>query len=405
VVLTAAHCLYDSTSPGGWATEVVVVPGRNGAAEPYGFQTATDLRVPGQYVSSGAPAFDFGLVLLPNSQLSNQTGRFRYAGSAGDALVGRTANLSGYPGEDYTRQWFHAGPIADRSYTAGSDTGLISYPMDTTGGQSGSPMWLSDGTNRVIIGVHTRGDASVFCSNTGGANNCGTLITNMVAGQLEAGGADARSALPGTSIAEQLPGSQPPPTVPPTASIPTGGIGGRGLAIEPGPGRNVLTWQDGAVETGYLVGRFNGSALTVLPPGGPLGANTTSYTDASAPAGLSCYLVAALGGTTGGALGVSDLLCGAYGVRSASRAPDRFKLSLNQSSIANLSWVAPAGGGFDSYVLVPLGKTPIVLAANATTASVPVSGPTCLLLFTMQAGAPVGNSDAVCGVPGVNTLP
>jgi V8-like Glu-specific endopeptidase len=413
VVLTAGHCLYDPTTTLGFASDVVVVPGKNGSSEPFGYQFAANILVPSGYIQNGTAALDLGLVILPNSQLSSQTGRFRFAGSNGSGLVGMTANLAGYPGEAPTQQWFHAGPIADRSYVASSDTGIVSYPMDTSGGQSGSPVWVFNGVDRVIVGVHTRAAASTSCSNAGGPNNCGTLLTSALAGQLETAGADTRSAPTGPFAAETLPGAGTPPTLTPTrtaapatptATVGSGSIGGRGFGVQPALGGVQISWQDGTAETGYLLARLTGPSMVVLPPGGPLPATATSYFDASPPPGLSCYFGAALGSGSGGALGVTDLLCTVPNVRSVFWAPQNLRLQLNQSSLATLSWTAPAGVLYDGYVLAPLGGTPQALPANATTHSVSLTGPTCFVLFVTRFGAVAGNSDVVCGVPGVSTL-
>jgi hypothetical protein len=268
----------------------------------------------------------------------------------------------------------------------------------------------------VIVGVHTRAESSTACSNIGGANNCGTLLTNALAAQLEAAGADSRSALSGPLMTESLPGGAlptPTPTrtgtpgaiVSPTATTGAGGtVGGRGFAIQPAPGIVQLTWQDGTAEAGYLLARITGPSLVVLPPGGPLPATATSFVDTAPPPGLSCYFGAALNPSGSGALGVTDLLCDVPNVRSLFWAPQSLRLQLNQSSVASLVWTGPQGVIYDGYVLVPLGGTPITLPASATSQSLSLSGPTCFVLFVTRFGAVVGNSDVVCGVPGVSTL-
>ncbi len=404
VVLTAAHCVFDHSSIQGWATNVRVIPGRNGASVPFGSQVASNLHVPSGYISNGTPALDVAIVTLSSSIVANPPGRFRYAGSNGSGLIGATANIVGYPGEAPTQQWWHAGPIVDRSYNASADTGIISYPTDTSAGQSGSPIWLFNGTDRVIVGVHTRGATSSSCSTVGGANNCGTLLTNFIATQLESVGADPRTTATGTFIPETLPGSGTA-TPTPSPTPPTGGsIGGRGLTIQPATNSVQLSWQAGTVQTGYLVVRLSGSATSVLPLTGPLPANATSFVDNSPAPGFNCYLVAALGGITGGVIGTSDLLCAAPNTRSVVASPQGLTLRLNQSNVASLSWTGPIGGGFNGYLLVPIGGTAIPLSASATSTSVALGGPTCYVLFATSSGTPVGNSDIVCGIPGASTL-
>ncbi len=408
-ILTAGHCVYDPTTVQGWATGIRVIPGRNGTAEPFGSQIASDLLAPTGYVSNGTPALDVGIVLLPNSTLTSQTGRFHFMGGNGSSLIGNTANIAGYPGENPTQQWWHAGPLVDRSYSATSDIGILSYPIDTSGGQSGSPIWLFNGSDRVIVGIHTRGETSTSCSNLGGANNCGTLITSFIASQLESVGADTRVTPSGPFIPETLPGATSA-TPTPTVSVPTqtpggtGTIGGRGLALQSTSGGVQLTWQDGTIETGYLVLRLAGPSVGVLPSTGPLPGDATSFLDSTAPPGIVCYIVVALGGVSGGALGASDLLCAAPNTHSATGAPQSLTMRLNQSNIASLSWGAPLGGGANGFLLFPLGSSGIPFPNTTTSTSLALSSPTCYVLFATVSGIPVGNSDIVCGIPGASTV-
>ncbi len=401
-VLTAGHCVFDPSTVQGWATGVRVIPGRNGASEPFGSQIASNVLAPTGYINTGNSALDVGIVVLPNSTLTSQTGHIRYMGSNGGSLIGTTVNISGYPGENPTQQWWEPGPIVDRTYNASSDTGIVSYPIDTSPGQSGSPIWVYNGTDRVIVGVHTLGATSTACSSVGGLNNCGPLITSSIAGQLESLGADPRVSPTGPFIAETLPGAGSPTPTP--TSVGGGSIGGRGLAIQPASGGVQLNWQSGTVQTGYLVVRLGGTAPAVLPTTGPLPANATSFFDSAPSPGFNCYIVVALGGITGGGIGTSDLLCAVPGTRSAVGSPQGFTLRLNQSSVASLSWTGPLGGGFNGYLLAPLGGTPVPLAGSATSATVALSGPTCYVLFATASGTPVGNSDIVCGIPGASTL-
>ena len=72
VVLTSAHCIAGAKS-------VRVVPGKDGANEPWGSQYGASVSVPSGW-GFGLPAdyaqYDIGLVILPNRQLTDTTGTF-----------------------------------------------------------------------------------------------------------------------------------------------------------------------------------------------------------------------------------------------------------------------------------------------------------------------------------------
>lgn len=59
--------------------------------------------------------------------------------------------ISGSAGEKNGEQWF----MAQRTKSV-SDR-VITYDIDTTGGQSGSPVWVLQDGNRYGVGIHTNG--------------------------------------------------------------------------------------------------------------------------------------------------------------------------------------------------------------------------------------------------------
>ncbi len=198
----------------------------------------------------------------------------------------------------------------------------------------------------------------------------------------------------------------PTPPAGPSTSTPTltagcaNGAGGHGFALRSGPAS--MTWRCGLSQSGYLLARL-GTFPATLPPSGPLPANATTYTDSLSTLGISCYVLVALGGSPPAAIANSDGLCLLPNVRSASRAPTDFTIRLNEGPIAQLSWGPPIGG-HDGYALVVLGSAqpPASLPAAATSASDNTGGASrCYVLFATSAGAPVGNTDALCGIPGI----
>ena len=157
VVLTAGHCVY-MADEGGWATQIEVMPGRNGADRPYGTAICRDLRSVTGWTQDNDSDCDYGAILLPaDKRYGDQLGWFGYAVRDDDYLRQVTLNLSGYPGdggrtaEDGT-QWFMSRAVKDVMARQ------ISYEIDTYGGQSGSPVWeMTSNGNRYGVGIHTYG--------------------------------------------------------------------------------------------------------------------------------------------------------------------------------------------------------------------------------------------------------
>jgi hypothetical protein len=188
----------------------------------------------------------------------------------------------------------------------------------------------------------------------------------------------------------------PPSSTATATSLP---LGGKALGISSGSGGVGLTWQSGQGQTGYVLARLTNNVVSVPAPNLP--ASATSFVDTTAPGGLNCYLLFSIGTS---AAAQSDLECAAMGFHTPSGAPDNFTLRLNQSNTATLSWVAPPGVAFDSYLFVPFGGSPQVLPVGMTSVPVPIAGPTCFAVGLVNNGALLGYSDMLCGFPGASTL-
>jgi V8-like Glu-specific endopeptidase len=240
LVATAGHCVYDRNL--GWATSIRVIPGRDGSAEPFGSQYESDLFSNSNWVSDSDPEMDFGAVLLPDDTLGNDVGWFRYGAFTDQGLPGLMANLAGYPGDQkpvpFTcpdeaigfagcQLWFAADRIREATFNEIIQCqppdpctvlrkGIVSYPIDASKGQSGAPVWLYNGVQRVVVAIHTLPWERPECSNTEGENNCGTLLTTTAADLFEYWGAAPRLlSIAGPFIAETPP---TPPSRTPTAT-------------------------------------------------------------------------------------------------------------------------------------------------------------------------------------------
>lgn len=154
-VITAGHCVFMHNN-GGWAKSIEVIPGMNGALRPYGSCVATTFRSVKGWTDSKNREYDYGAIILPeNCRMGDRTGYFGYAVKDNGFLMASVLNLSGYPGDKGgSEQWF-------MSKKAKSVSGrVITYEIDTMGGQSGAPVWVKIGEERYCVGIHTNGHSS-----------------------------------------------------------------------------------------------------------------------------------------------------------------------------------------------------------------------------------------------------
>ena len=176
-LITAGHVVHIKGSGvagrDGWVKRIQVMPGRNGAALPFGSVTSTSFRSVTGWTNSasGDENFDYGAILLP-TQLGNTTGWFGFGVYSDADLLGTVANISGYPGDKPGgTQWYDARKIA------AVNARKVFYDIDTAGGQSGSAVYRIINGARYAIAVHAYGGATT---------NSGTRIVtgvynNMVA--------------------------------------------------------------------------------------------------------------------------------------------------------------------------------------------------------------------------------
>ena len=179
-------------------------------------------------------------------------------------------------------------------------------------------------------------------------------------------------------------------------------IGGKDLQITPQASSIDLNWTGGTVQAGYRVVRSNPFFFTALPP------SATDYTDTDLAAETYCYIVFPID-ADGNQIAQSDGLCARPALRSASRAPGDFSLSLNQSSTSTVSWNAP--GDQVAYLLLAVpwqGNSPprlIPLEADDTSTTDDTGGVfTCYMLFVGFSNG-LSNSDATCAAPGLSQFP
>jgi V8-like Glu-specific endopeptidase len=234
-VLTAGHVVYEKDH-GGFATSLVFTPGTTEGSAPFGSANATLMRTNQAWVDSADYRYDYAVVTL-NKDLGTETGSFGVEAPTDAALrQGILFNSAGYPGDlSYaaTDMYRIQGGIDSYTPTNFFYTGTL----DVYGGQSGSPIWRTDGAgNRYIDGIVTAETNQT---------NFGVRITSGFLTQLESwlqadqvrstatqGGsfsaADPTAPPPANALPEEMappvepPGSTPTPTPMPTPTAPDG---------------------------------------------------------------------------------------------------------------------------------------------------------------------------------------
>lgn len=156
ILLTAGHCVYIHDD-NGWPESIEVIPGRDKNEKPFGSVVADQFMSFDDWIENRDRNFDMGVIILPEDcPFGKKVGWFGCKTFLDEKeYMGKTFNISGYPGEKGGReQWKMSGE--------GESQGpLLKYDIDTTGGQSGSPVWIVNDNKYYVIGVHTMGNSSL----------------------------------------------------------------------------------------------------------------------------------------------------------------------------------------------------------------------------------------------------
>ena len=158
-VLTAAHNLYSRDKfrgkTVGRAISVEFVPAMDGQSAPFKKQNVKNFYYPEQYTIDESE--DYGLLALENP-IGESTGFFGLGILPDDQISNLEVSIYGYPGDkvkdksEHYEMWGMKGAVKE------NDQKLISYEVDTEGGQSGSGVWIEDGQDYLVVGVHILGN-------------------------------------------------------------------------------------------------------------------------------------------------------------------------------------------------------------------------------------------------------
>lgn len=157
-VLTAAHNLYDRDT-GREVTSIRVIPGRfRHGVEPFGSEVTSSFAYDLDYRSAdrddAATQCDFGVVFLSSTRIHEQVGLTMPAVSIETSLWTDPRlgwiNIAGFPDENEQLMWARGRP----QRLAGN---VVIHDVDTTPGQSGSPIYWTDGRSYKVLAIHTEG--------------------------------------------------------------------------------------------------------------------------------------------------------------------------------------------------------------------------------------------------------
>ncbi len=176
ILVTAGHCVYIKGSPvpgrDGWVKNIVVMPGRNGNALPYGSATSSHFYTVRGWAQNGSDEYDYGAIIL-NESLGERTGWLGFGNWSN--LRGVGGNISGYPGDKPPgTQWYAGRPISSAT------SRKVYYEIDTMGGQSGSAVYRFYNGGRYGVAIHAYGVGG------GATSNSGTRINSAVFKNLKA---------------------------------------------------------------------------------------------------------------------------------------------------------------------------------------------------------------------------
>jgi len=163
IMVTAGHCVFNSKN-GGWIVGLVYLPAQNGRQDTFPPAYALNVYLSQDFYFKESADEDWAVVKL-DSRIGLETGWFGKGWSPG-SLNGKEVAISGYPSEKpYGEVWSAKGEVT------ASLTTRIKYSMDTAKGESGSPIYDSNG---YVWGIHTRGTTILE------RNSSGTRMTESL---------------------------------------------------------------------------------------------------------------------------------------------------------------------------------------------------------------------------------
>ncbi|GAB3687064.1 serine protease [Nocardiopsis oceani] len=173
-IATAGHCLYthgEGKEGGGWNRNFVIHPARDAHETPFGTCVGLNATSVVGWTEDEDFQFDYGYLraMCPDpyqGTIGEWTGTLGMSIGSG-SMDGLAATINGYPAEKSpsNSQWFHNGPIEH------THARQLLYRIDTTPGQSGSPVRIGNPTldcdYHCAIAIHSSGPMNLRDYNHG----------------------------------------------------------------------------------------------------------------------------------------------------------------------------------------------------------------------------------------------
>jgi glutamyl endopeptidase len=145
-IITAGHCVFIDKD---WAKEIKVIPGAIGTYAPYGSSTSNRFRSVEGWTKDDDRNFDHGAIILSDNNLYNEVNSyFGYKPLEEKTFI----EISGYPIDKDGIQYKCDGMVGKLTPYR------IYYDLDTLKGNSGSPVFIKNENNKLVVGVHSFGD-------------------------------------------------------------------------------------------------------------------------------------------------------------------------------------------------------------------------------------------------------
>ena len=149
---TAGHCLYYRS---GWSRNVIFCPLYDNGNTPYGCWAARDLEVPSDWIDAKPNDFhhDFGIAIVAPNDEGNLTGIVGGAGWAYNQSINQPFYAYGYPaGYPFDGQTRQSCEASSGTLWQHGDGNVVSIPCNMTGGSSGGPWFIQNGSNWYLNG-------------------------------------------------------------------------------------------------------------------------------------------------------------------------------------------------------------------------------------------------------------
>ena len=148
-VLTCGHNVYLHDN-GGWAKSVEVIPGMDGSYEPFGSAMVTNMRSYTGWTQDEMEEHDWAVLTIDTNMGYNTGWLGLQTENPSHSIYTGTLHTAGYPGDlDYGERMYYTTDIGDSA-----DEYNHWYWLDSAPGQSGSPVWTDDGSNRYIVSIY-----------------------------------------------------------------------------------------------------------------------------------------------------------------------------------------------------------------------------------------------------------